>query len=87
MNAPATISDVIDKEEVATRVPMETVEKIIALLQEANLARMQLARELADCRIDARRFRWLQDEATAAQWERASHAADSGAEIDQMRVE
>ncbi len=87
MNAPAAISDVSDKEEAATRVPMATVEKIIAQLQEANFARMQLAKELADCRIDARRFRWLQEDATAAQWERASHAADSGAEIDQMRVE
>lgn len=31
------------------------------------------------------RWRWLKEEATAEQWERASHALDADAEIDAMR--
>jgi len=31
------------------------------------------------------RWRWLKEDATAEQWERASHALDSDAEIDAMR--
>lgn len=31
------------------------------------------------------RWRWLKEDATAEQWERASHALDADAEIDAMR--
>jgi dihydrodipicolinate synthase/N-acetylneuraminate lyase len=47
--------------------------------------RMDLAKEvMKNTARDSLRFRWLQDEATAEQWERASHAADAGAEVDAM---
>ena len=31
------------------------------------------------------RWRWLKEDATSEQWERASHALDTDAEIDAMR--
>lgn len=31
------------------------------------------------------RWRWLKEDASAEQWERASHALDAGVEIDAMR--
>lgn len=49
--------------------------------------RLALANKVMDDTVrNSLRFRWLQEEATAEQWERASHALDAGAEVDAMMV-
>lgn len=35
--------------------------------------------------LELKRWRWLKEDATAEQWERAGHALDADAEIDAMR--
>lgn len=63
------------------------INDLIAQLQEANRARMDLAFRLADAEANAARYIWLRDEADANQWERASHSlpASTDSIVDYMR--